>query len=50
VSRFECGLCAISPSQDRFTGDRETVYEHIEGHNVADPSDYLSPTTEQATL
>lgn len=50
MSRFECGLCAISPSADRFTGDRETVREHIENHNVIDASVYLTRTGKQGTL
>jgi hypothetical protein len=50
TDRYRCGLCDISPSRDPFTGDKATVREHIEAHNVLDVSLYLTRNTEQATL
>ena len=49
--RYRCGLCMVSPSADGFEGDRETVRQHIEDHNVLDVELYLTQVSgEQMTL
>ena len=50
VTQFECGLCMVSASADRFITDRDTVVEHIHDHGSDDIDLWLTEATEQTTL